>query len=730
MAQRPEVDIAEREPEVAGNLQQEAAESSEYESPLDGNEELQNALIAAIRKHNTLSKVTEMAAVQAARDSRLYMRGVQNFFWNEDAQDVVFGNEDGSPYNRTFNITQAYGKIFISTFMGAKPKVEPEADNIFSASSISDASKARDYERLWRKRNDMSALQMEIGRLFFTDGRIITISEDVTDGDDPGQYTRLFGVLESRAGAYLSKVKDWPIFETEDEFSLVAMKRKYPEKRKKLNSGAGDSYYRNARMAVKRRAGTDTAIDIYTGDDGTGMCTITHSYLRPDFYEHLQESDREEIEQMFPEGMCLVRNGDTYLESYSFDIDAHVDVIYAIPADGANTPAIVDPLMPVQDSVNTGMNLSEETFDHGIPTTYWDQETNIDSLNQDRNMPGASRKMVRRSDTAAEDHFFITPRLDPSPQQIEYTQNLQGPFAQFVTGLPPAIQGFGDEDQKTASGYAQMRQMALGQMAIVWKPFTSWYTREMTRSVKLASASDVLITGILDPLILGANRRAVKIEPHELNGFKFTNASDENFPETYTERRNAFMTLMSDPDAKQWILQEPDNLYLAKGYIGLPDLTIPGEDSRNKQLREIAEMETQSPVPDPEQMPDQPLPAVGAPPVPVPEVSSIRVSKYDNDEVEYKECLRWINSAEGQEAKRIKPSWYQDVCLHADEHEAQMKQKAQQNAPPPEHKPPSVNVSIPIDKVPPEYAPALLQLAGVQPVANPQVTVAPQGGIQ
>lgn len=682
---RPKIDLAERNPDKNLLDVQEDDAGEEKPASLDGREDLQKSIISAIRKHNNQGKSNDLGVVGTTRDQRNYYRGMQRFIWNEDRQDIEFQDDD--PQDKVFNITQAYGKIFVSTFMGATPKVEPEADDTMEYDSIRDTTRARDYEQVWRKKNDISKLQMEVGRFLFTDGRIVTITEDREDGE----YTCLYGALEARVPGYQRDVKDWTIVETEDEYPLAAMKRKYPDQRKKLNSGAGDSYYRNARLAVKRVASNDTAIDVYTGEDSTGQCTITKSYLTPDFYEHLADDERLEMEQMFPDGCCIVRNGDLYLESYPFTVLDRVDVIYAIPTDGANGPAIVQPLMTVQDSVNTGMNLIEETIDHGIPTTYYAQETDIDTLNATRNIPGGSRVMQLTSGLTAEEHFYSTPVLSPSAALMEYVSAMRGEFAQFVTGLPPVIQGFGDSDQKTASGQAQLRQMALGQMAIVWKPFTAWYTREMNRCVALASGKTGDITATLDPATKGGQRRNVKIKPSELKGFKFTNASDDNFPETYTERRNAFMSIMQDGDTKAWVMQSPDNLYLAKQYIGLPDLVIPGEESRNKQLQEIAEMRDEKPIVDPAKMPQQPFPQLGQPPVQItPDMltSSIPVVKYDNDDIEEAECLRWINSPEGQEAKRVRPDWYQNVCLHCDLHTAQKQQKAAAMAPPPVPPPP------------------------------------------
>jgi hypothetical protein len=718
---RPQVDIAERLPEEPGNLMQEDERGETVDATLDDLPELQKSLISAILKHGNQNRVNDMAFAAACRDRRLYKKGVQHFYWNGQLGQVVFEYEIDTPYDRTFNISLPYNKIFVATFMGARPKVEPEPDNSFDISSIQDTEKARDYERIWRKNNDMSELQLHIGDLFWSDGRIITETEQREDGE----YTRIYGGLESRISGFIDRIDQATLLETEEDIPLVTAKRQYPDKKKDLNSGAGDAFFRAQRIAVRRVSKTDDSIDIYTGEDGTGLCTITKSRVAPDFYEHLKDDETEQLNQMYPDGVMVVRSGDTFLEAYPYSITATCDVIHAIKSDGMNGPALASPLMNVQDSVNTAGNLTEETFDQGIPVTYYGQRTNIDTLNSAHLAPGASRKMLLEGDQKASDQFFVTPALQPSTQLLNYWQTMTGQFAQFVTGLPPVIQGFGDDHQQTSSGQTELKNLALGQMAIVWKPFTSWYTREMNRACKLAAQRTDDITSILEPTTAWGKRRPVRITPAELKGMKYTNASDENFPQSYTDKRNVFMGLMQDPDTKQWLMQSPDNLYLAKQLIGLPELVIPGEDPRNKQLQEISEMrDSGGPVPVmPEGSPM--LPAVGAAPItyPNPNVqwkSSVEVVKYDVDETEYAECMRWINSTEGQDAKRNEPLWYADVCLHADAHEEQMKQKAAANAPAPEEKPPSISVSVPLDKFSPEIQAQVFEKFGIQ-VTQPPV---------
>jgi len=680
---------------VTSEAEEQEPEEAEEGSTLDKDVDLQREILMKISTKNQTGKVNRMAEVQNARDQRLYFRGIQQFYWSEDREDVIFESDDDSPYDRTFNVFQGYGKMFQATFMGAKPKVRAEADNPFDSAAIRNTSKANTYERVYSKFNDTATQQLEVSRLFWTDGRIVTR----TSQRNGKEITEFWGVLESRVPVNAKvdievPLKHCPLIELEDEYPIVQLKKDYPDARKKINSGNGDSYDRNARNAVKRQAGSDTSISVTNGEDAYGLATKTWSYMRPEFFEEFQEASRVQLEEAFPKGLCVVHNGDVYLESYEVDVDTCLDVLHALPGDGQSRGSIGQPMMALQDSANTGQNLIEEMFDHGIPTTYYDARTDIDGLNKQREMPGASRKAQGLASQPLSAAFFQTAMVTPPASLMEYVENLKGPQSQFVTAMQPALNGAEMADQKTASGYAQARSMALGQMAIVWKPFTAWFTREMTRAVKMASARPDNISTTLPAVRKGGKPETVQIMPGELQGLSFTNESDENFPQTWTEKSNKFMQLLQmGGDVADWVLQEePDNLYLAKQFFGLEELVIPGEDLRNNVLADIASMENEQATPDPNQMPQQPLPGVGQPPVQVPLISSVTIdTEYLEDkdfEIGWKTVKHWVQSPAGQDAKTSKPEWFENVRLYGLQYKQAM-QAAQQAAaasqqPPPE----------------------------------------------
>jgi hypothetical protein len=688
----------------------------EVEGPasLDKDKDLQNEVLSKLKTANSKGRPNRMAEVQNARDQRLYFKGIQQFYWSEDQQDVIFESDDDSPYDRTFNVFQGYGKLFISTFMGARPKVRAEADDPFDSTSIRNTSKAQTYERVYRKYNDTPTQQLEVSRLLWTDGRVVTR----TASRNGAEITEFWGVLESRLPTVAKDdievpLKNCALIELEDEYPIVKLKQEYGDKedtegntiRKKINSGNGDSYERNARNAVKRMAGTDTSIDVMSGEDSYGFATKTWSYMRPEFFEEFQESSRKQLQEMFPKGLCLIHSGDVYLESYEVDIDSCLDVIHALPGDGMSRGSIGQSMMALQDSANTGQNLIEEMFDHGIPTTYYDTRTDIDGLNKQREMPGASRKATGIAGQALEAAFFQTLPVNPPQQLINYVENVKGPQAQFASAMQPALNGAEMADQKTASGYAQARTMALGQMAIVWKPFTAWNARENTRAIKMASQRQDEIKTTLPAQRKGGRPEAVRLAPTDLMGLGFTNNSDENFPETWTEKSNKFMSLVQmGGEVADWVLkEEPDNMYLFKELTGLEEIVIPGEDLRNNVLADIASMEHEAPIPDPNQMPQQALPQMGQPPAPPALISSVQIDHdflEDEDyETGWKTVKHWIQSSVGQEAKVTNPNWWQNVRLYGLQYKQGMVAAEHAKVPPP--LPPDLpKVAIPYDSLP------------------------------
>jgi hypothetical protein len=147
----------------------------------------------------------------------------------------------------------------------------------------------------------------------------------------------------------------------------------------------------------------------------------------------------------------------------------------------------------------------------------------------------------------------------------------------------------------------------------------------------------------------------------------------------------------SDPMI-QSALADPSNIGFVKGLLGLSDMVIPGEDSRNKQLREIDLLLAGAPiVVAPASAGDRagdeaagrahsdgnrPESGAGSPSgadthrlKPVPLEPSVPVDLlFDNHVVELEECRRWANSDAGQVARIENPLGFANVRAHAEAH--------------------------------------------------------------
>jgi hypothetical protein len=191
--------------------------------------------------------------------------------------------------------------------------------------------------------------------------------------------------------------------------------------------------------------------------------------------------------------------------------------------------------------------------------------------------------------------------------------------------------------------------------------------------------------------------------------------ADETFPRLKSQQRAVLQQLFSLNDPLiQEALAEPANIGYIKNVLGLTELVVPGEDSRNKQLREIQRLLASAPI----VISMHPSDATGAAPQQAtpPQVSEAPTSEVtrdpgsvsresqntktgagasstdhgtrgtdhssqvlvlpsvpvdqllDDHAVEFEECKRWANSEAGQAAKMTNPAGFANVRAHTEAH--------------------------------------------------------------
>jgi hypothetical protein len=445
---------------------------------------------------------------------------------------------------------------------------------------------------------------------------------------------------------------------------------------------ADDIYARATRISVSQGMPT-----IHPGDALFNLITFSRTWIRPwAFYSIEDAAVRDQLLRLFPDGCYAAFAGETYCESRNESMDDCWRVMHALPGDGQNRPSVGDSLIEVQERYNTLSNIQAETYEYGVPPIYADpQVLDFDALANQTAEPAAHYPARARPGMSLADGFFQPAPAQVPPDMLRHQQDLIGPIAQFLTGLFPAVFGGEMENVKTASGYAMARDQALGRLGLVWRRLKSFYCDVMLLSVdcfRKNRPDDVEIpflgaSGEFEARFIRLANLKGNIQAHP--------ESDETFPRLKSQQRAVLQQLMTNPDPTiQAALREPANLGFVKSLVGLSELVVPGDDARNKQLREIQQLLLTPQAltfsgPESAVMPT----AFPGSTIPASEVkSTVPVDELlDDHATEFEECRRWASSDAGQIARAQNPAGFANVRAHAAEHAAALaRQLARQQA--------------------------------------------------
>jgi hypothetical protein len=476
------------------------------------------------------------------------------------------------------------------------------------------------------------------------------------------------GSLELKTPVWAHSQDDFPYLIWVTEVHRAKLRAIYPWVAKKLQQGSSpgeqgsDTYERQARIRMATTGADDGNTPRTGGMPGQNLDTYERIWLRTwSFYNLDDEATRDELLAAFPDGAMCAFVGDTYCESRNENLDDHWVVSHALPGNGQDRPAIGGSLISVQERYNTTEDLKLENIEYGIPETYADPKAvDFDARGSTASEPGAMYPAKKRPGEALSNSFFQT-----APSQLpagveQFGQDLMGPTAQFLTGALPALFGGDMANVDTASGYNLAKNQAMGRIGVIYRSLKRLWAYTMMNAVECfrANRNDDTIVSMIGE---GGQFEAKAIRTAALKGsIEVYEETDEQFPTLQTEQRGILDRMMQSEDAEiQRILGDPENVSLIKRLSGLTDLVIPEEVARNKQHREITEMEnsgpTQGMLPNGQQTVE----------------SSVPIDMVVDDHVtEAATCRRWLMSENGQAAKVSNPPWYANVRAHMMAHEA------------------------------------------------------------
>jgi hypothetical protein len=514
---------------------------------------------------------------------------------------------------------------------------------------------------------------------------LITDVRRVANGQE---VISVVGGLELNTPVWANEMHEYPYLQWSMEVHRAKLKASYPHAADKIQMGgpqsADEVYARASRVAIAQGLPTT-----HPGDTLFNLMTFSRTWIRPwAFYAIEDKAIRDTLLALFPDGCYVAFAGDTYCESRNETMDDCWRVMHALPGDGQNRPSVGDSLVQIQERYNTLSNIQAETYEYGIPPIYADpQVLDFDALSNQTAEPAAHYPARARPGQPLAAGFFQPAAAQVPPDLVRHQQELMGPVSQFLTGLFPAVFGGEMESQKTATGYAMARDQALGRLGLVWRRLKQFYSDVMLLSVdcfRKNRPEDAEIP-ILGP---GGEFESHWIHLADLKGnIQAYPESDETFPRLKSQQRGVIQQLMASSDPLiQQALADPANIGFVKSVLGLSDLVVPGEDSRNKQLREIELLMHSAPI-QVQMAGDGKTPTLrenregwgtqqSTPPDthnPTPETYHLLPSipadvLFDDHAVELEECRRWANSDAGQIARVENPAGFANVRAHAEAH--------------------------------------------------------------
>lgn len=679
----------------------------------------------------TRQLVLRRLQVKDAWKQRLVYRGFQRLVdggdrgWSIGGEGGLTANGVGSDlgteadFRQCENIFFAYGQIVTAALTGAKPTCRFTANNCNQAEDLNAADNAENARQFIERNNQIVDINSEAVRYLYTDGVYYYHSEWCEE--EESEKICSYGALEVERSITAKTLKDSPFLQLSIEKDKTIWKEKFPEVSDKItgaNAGTSQNQFdRIARISVNSGMGST----LCTGDSFAHLATGQFTWLRPSFYHEAGPKPvQDEIRRLFPNGVKITFVGTTFCEAVEESMDECWSEVFAFPGDGAHRPSIGTPLVPIQERLNDLLDILYETFDHGIPWRWVSSEIDLNAIADQENAPGMTGQVKVATGRPLSDYFFVETQLDVPESMITQIRALENEVAQLMVGAFPALFGGTDLGANAAVGTTTIqRDQALGRLGQIWRFIKAGYARCMEQAVLLAAEyrSGGIQTELPGNAMTGTVSLEVDFDALNKGGFKAHTDSDENFPEAWTTKKNTFMQILMAAEKNPAgfaanILKDPSNMAYAKYMIGLSDIVVPEEVSRNKQLTEIGLLLKGKPLPNPQldelNLEMQQAQAAGQDASALqgqisklpPDVSSVPINKqYDNHAVEYQEVSDWINSKEGQKQRIKNPNGFQNVEMHGVEHDTYIKELATQNAAPPMPKE-SIAVSIDVSKLP------------------------------
>jgi len=450
----------------------------------------------------------------------------------------------------------------------------------------------------------------------------------------------------------------WLIYE--DEFHVAQLKCLYLEYANKITEGSGST------TAYERYIRSNWE-EYY--ENLNDYVTCDRVWLRPDAYYLLDKEDAALVKKTFPSGVFFTVINDTIVEVKEEKMDDHWTLTINPGDNRIYADAGCKSTVPMQFLTNEIMQLEVECFKYALPTTFADPEfLNFTAYSSSTKSPGLIYPMKKPPNGAMADNVTSLITANYPKDAAELDAKVEK-LAQFTSGALPSIWGGPQGGGKTLGEYEQSRNQALQRLGIIWKTVNYWFASLMSKSIKAyiknMQEDEYFVQKHGDSFI------NVWIRRSELQGKigDILPEVSEQFPSSWAQTSAKVMELMGMKNPFiDGILSHPDNLELVAQVLGVPDLYIPGENQRNKELLAIAVVLHTPTNVDP--MTGQPIPIQPPPVDPILDEPSIQI-----------EVLKaFLSSDIGQDLQTSNPAAYQALMIRLSQFQFIIAQQMAQQA--------------------------------------------------
>jgi predicted RNA-binding Zn-ribbon protein involved in translation (DUF1610 family) len=456
----------------------------------------------------------------------------------------------------------------------------------------------------------------------------------------------IYGPLNVKVPMWAKDQQSCHLLILETEESIYELRSIYPEYEKDIQ-GQDLTEDRESRIPSN-----------YAGDFPRDLSTVKRVWLRPKSY-YYWGSDTEEFQALskFAEGLyAVIINNDLIVEAIGDKLDDHWTISEHPLAETLHAEPMGTVMVPMQDITNELANLSLETIEFGISEVFADSKVlDFDQYEKQEVKPGQITPATAPAGMALSNGFYEI-RPATMPEGIEFFSNRVESMTQFVMGTYPSVFGGAlAEGGGTAREYEMSKSSALQRLTTTWNILQYWWADLMGKSVK--SYAENMRGDENFVKSQGSNFLNVWVRKVEMSGSigEIMPEVSETLPVSWTQKRDVILNLMNMKDPRIGdILAHPENASLVASTIGVAELYIPGDDDRNKQLKEISDLLMAEPI-------------MG----PMGPVSSVPITpELDNHAVEAEVCKGWLKSEVGLEMKGT--PGYMNVLAHLKEHLMQL----------------------------------------------------------